>query len=114
MKHFSIKQLLFLMIGFITASSFSQTEIKGKVADFMTFMPIENASIYIKNTTVGTITNADGKFALMVPEKNISDTLVISSIGFRSYETAINDYENGTDIYLEEDVASLDEVVLVA
>src|SRR5690554_2392571 len=114
MKHFPIKQLFFLMIGLITATSFSQTEIKGKVADFMTYGPIESASVYIKNTTVGTITNADGKFALLVPAKNLSDTLVISSIGFRSYETVISEFENGSDIFLEEDVASLDEVVLVA
>jgi|SRR5690554_1066391 len=114
MTTFRLKNLLSVLIFFVSATTFAQTELKGTVADFMTFMPIENASVYIKNTTVGTITNADGKFALMVPEKNISDTLVISSIGFRSYETAINDYENGTDIYLEEDVASLDEVVLVA
>lgn len=109
-----LKSLFIISIFFITASSFSQTEIKGKVADFMTFGSIESASVYIKNTTVGTITNADGKFALLVPEKNLSDTLVISSIGFRSFVTAISDFENGTDIYLEEDVASLDEVVLVA
>lgn len=114
MKHFPIKHLLVLIIGLVTATSFGQTELRGKVADFMTYMPIESASVYIKNTTVGSITNSDGKFALMVPEKNISDTLVISSIGFKSFETAIADFENGSDIYLEEDVASLDEVVLVA
>ncbi len=114
MKHFPIKQFLVLIIGLIGATSFGQTELKGKVADFMTYIPIESASVYIKNTTVGSITNSDGKFALMVPEKNMSDTLVISSIGFKSYETAISDFENGSDIYLEEDVASLDEVVLVA
>ncbi len=93
MTTFRLKNLLRVLIFFVSATTFAQTELKGTVADFMTFMPIENASVYIKNTTVGTITNADGKFALMVPEKNISDTLVISSIGFRSYETAINDYE---------------------
>ena len=114
MKHFPIKQFLCLMIGFIAASSFAQTEIKGKVADFMTFGPIESASVYIKNTTVGTITNVDGKFALMVPQKNISDTLVISSIGYKSYETVISEFESGTDIFLEEDMASLDEVVIIA
>lgn len=108
------RQLLILMIGLITATAFSQTEIKGKVADFMTFGPIESASVYIKNTTVGTITNVDGKFALMVPAKNMSDTLVISSIGYKSFETIISEFENGSDIFLEEDMASLDEVVIVA
>lgn len=80
----------------------------------MTFEPIESASVYINKTTIGTITNVDGKFALRVPAVNIKDTLVISSIGFKSFKTSIEDFENGSDIFLEEDVASLDEVVLVA
>src|SRR5690554_4900430 len=114
MKHFPIKQLLCSMIFFIGATTFAQTELKGNITDFMTFMPIESASVYIKHTTVGTISNADGNFVLRVPEKNISDTLVISSIGFKTFETLISEFENGSDIYLEEDVASLDEVVIMA
>jgi len=114
MKYANVKQFCFLVVLFFTVSSFAQTQIKGKVSDFMNFAPIESASVYIKNTTVGTITNVEGKFAIMVPGKNISDTLVISSIGYKSYEKLISDYENGSDIFLEEDMASLDEVVLVA
>ncbi len=112
-EHFRFNPCV-LFLFFITATTFAQTEIKGKVADFMTFMPIESASVYIKNTTVGTITNADGNFALLVPTKNLSDTLVISSIGYSSYQVLISEYQTGSDIFLEEDVASLDEVVLVA
>ncbi|HLW31371.1 MAG TPA: carboxypeptidase-like regulatory domain-containing protein [Aequorivita sp.] len=114
MKCIILRFFLTLLISFIGLNSFSQTEIKGKVADFMTYEPIESASVYIDKTTIGTITNVDGKFALRVPAVNISDTLVISSIGFKSYKTSIEDFENGSDIFLEEDVASLDEVVLVA
>ncbi len=114
MNQYRFKNLSVLLFFFIAATTFAQTELKGKVADFMTYAPIESASVYIKNTTVGTITNVDGKFALMVPTKNLSDTLVISSIGYKSYETVISDFENASDIFLEEDMASLDEVVLVA
>lgn len=102
-----------ILISFLSLVSYAQTEITGKVADFMTFEPIESASVYIDKTTVGTITNVDGKFSLRVPQGNLSDTLIISSIGFKSYKMAIEEFENGSDIYLEEDVAPLDEVVLV-
>ncbi len=44
----------------------------------------------------------------------MNDTLVISSIGYKSFKVVINEFENGSDIFLEEDVASLDEVVIVA
>src|SRR5690554_2638110 len=113
MKFTRLKTYLVILISFLALNSFAQTELKGKVADFMTYMPIESASVYIKNTTVGSITNVDGKFALRVPEANLADTLVISSIGFKSFEMVIDQFENGSDIFLEEDVASLDEVVLV-
>lgn len=98
----------------VTATGFAQTEITGKVTDFMTFEPVDNASVYIKNTTVGTITNVDGRFALRIPKAKTGDTLVVSSIGFISYEIPVSDFKNGTDIYLEEDIASLEEVLLVA
>ncbi|NGX85224.1 carboxypeptidase-like regulatory domain-containing protein [Aequorivita sp. KMM 9714] len=114
MKHFKLKHLLSVIVMFITATTFSQTNLNGKVADFLTFQPIESASVYIKNTTIGTISNSDGNFALKVPKEHLNDTLVISSIGYKSYNVVIESFENGSDIFLEEDVASLDEVVIVA
>ncbi len=114
MKHFTLKNFFTLFILFIGATTFAQTELKGKVADFLTFQPIESASVYIENTTIGSITNTDGNFVLKVPQEHLSDTLVISSIGYKSFRVVISEFENGSDIFLEEDVASLDEVVIVA
>lgn len=114
MNHPKIKHLFTLLIFFFGATTFAQTELKGKVADFLTFQPIESASVYIENTTIGSITNADGNFVLKVPQQHLQDTLVISSIGYKSFKVIISEFENGSDIFLEEDVASLDEVVIVA
>ncbi|MEL6812058.1 MAG: carboxypeptidase-like regulatory domain-containing protein [Bacteroidota bacterium] len=106
--------ILGFCLGLFSLHSYAQTEIKGKVADFSTFMPIESASVYIENSTIGTVSNIDGKFVLLVPREYSSDTLTISSIGYKSFKTAIKDYDPSEDIYLEEDIASLDEVILVA
>ncbi|MCZ4319739.1 carboxypeptidase-like regulatory domain-containing protein [Aequorivita viscosa] len=114
MRNFRKSYFLALVFFLITAATFAQSELKGKVADFLTFQPIESASVYIKNTTIGSITNADGNFFLKVPQQHLQDTLVISSIGYKSFNVVISEFENGSDIYLEEDVASLDEVVIVA
>ncbi len=95
-------------------SAFSQKELKNKIVDFATQVPIESASIYVKNTTIGTVSNSDGKFVLLVPNEFATDTLIISSIGYKSFKTAVNDFDNSFDIFLEEDIASLDEIVLVA
>ncbi len=114
MKHFTLKSLLVLFVFFIGETTSAQTELKGKVADFLTYESIESASVYIENTTIGSITNADGNFVLKVPQQNLRDTLVISSIGYKSFRVVISEFENGSDIFLEEDVASLDEVVIIA
>ena len=109
LKH-SFKLFLFL----ITVSAFSQHELKNKVVDFVNLLPIENASVYVQNTTIGTVTNADGKFVLLVPEEMAKDTLVISSIGFKSYKVPVDEFDNSFEVFLEEDVATLEEVVLNA
>ena len=114
MKHSFIKHFVSIFLFFFCVHAFSQTEIKGKVVDFTQLLPIESASVYVQNSTIGTITNTDGKFSLTVPQKYVSDTLVISSIGFKSYKTPVKDFDGSTDIFLEEDIASLDEVMIIA
>ena len=103
-------------LGFclITYFGFSQIEITGKVIDSVYAFPLENASIYVKNTTIGTVSNTDGRFALVIPEINKKDTLIISSIGFKSFKIPVDQFENNLDIFLIEDIASLDEIVIVA
>ena len=103
-----------LTIILFVSKSHSQTEVKSKIVDFMSMMPIESASIYVQNTTIGTVSNVDGKFVLLVPEDHVSDTLVISSIGYKSFKTPVNEFDNTMDVFLEEDVAQLDEVLLVS
>lgn len=105
---------IFLFLLFISFSAFSQIELKNKIIDIGTLMPIENASIYVKNTTTGTISNVDGKFVLMVPEKYARDTLIVSSIGYKSFKTLVDEFDSSMEIFLEDDVAALDEVVLIA
>ena len=63
----NIKNHIILIFGLLSMSAFSQKELKNKIVDFMTLMPIESASIYVQNTTIGTVSNADGKFVLVVP-----------------------------------------------
>ena len=104
----------FIFLLSLISVSYSQTDIKGKILDFSTFMPIESASVYIQNTAIGTVSNVDGKFALVVPQEHVSDTLVISSIGYKSFKTPVNEFNSEVEIYLEEDIAALDEVLLVA
>lgn len=89
---------------------FSQ-EIKGVVEDSQTHEPLEGASVYFDNTTIGTTTNEKGEFTLDI-NASIKSPLIVSFIG---YEKVVMDrYEPGTRlrIQLVENVASLNEVNL--
>ena len=114
MKYPYLKSFFSLLLCVISVTAFSQTELKSKIVDFQTFLPVESASIYVKNTTIGTVSNSDGRFVLLVPQELVNDTLIISSIGYKSFKTTISEFDETMDVFLEEDIASLDEIVLVA
>lgn len=114
MKQQFLQRVFGLLIGLFCVTAFAQTEVKGKIVDFTTLLPIESASIYLENTTIGTVSNVDGKFLLVVPREFTKDSLIISSIGYTSFKTTLQDYDPTSDVFLVEEIASLDEVILVA
>lgn len=67
------------------------------------------ANISVKGTTIGTITDIDGKFSLDIPENS---TLLVSYIGYSSQEIKITN-QTHINITLREDNQQLDEVVVV-
>ncbi len=68
------------------------------------------ASVLIKGTTSGTVTDVDGKFTVNVPAD--ANTLVVSYTGFTSLEYAISTASNNVIITLEENASQLNEVVV--
>ena len=108
-----LKRLSYILIFICSLSVFSQVELKSKIVDFTTYEPLENASIYIENSTIGSVSNVDGKFVLSVPKRLENDTLVISSIGFKSFKILLSEFINDDVIFLEEDIASLDEILII-
>ena len=109
-----LKRLSYVLFFISSSSVFSQVELKSKIVDFTTYEPLENASIYIENSTIGSVSNVDGKFILLVPKRLENDTLVISSIGFKSFKILVSKFLNDEEIFLEEDIASLDEILIMA
>jgi len=72
--------------------------------------PVIGANVAVKGTTIGNITDVDGKVSLDVPK---NATLVISYIGYKSQEILVGN-RNTIQIRLLEDTQALDEVVVVA
>jgi TonB-linked SusC/RagA family outer membrane protein len=58
-------------------------ELRGRVLD-ETGTPIQNASVVIQGTKTGTLTGINGEFLLLVGEKEINDSVIISYVGYRS------------------------------
>ncbi len=94
--------LFFLGIGIITA----QTQVRGTVVD-ETGEPVIGATIQIKGTTQGTVTDVDGIFSLTAPANG---TLVISYVGYATQEVLVRP---NLRITLVSDLELLDEIVVV-
>jgi len=87
----------------------NEVDVAGTVIDSRS-MPLLGVTIFVKGTTMGTITDFDGKFVLKgVPADAM---LVFSYIGFKKQEVAING-KTQFNIVLEDDMESLEEVMIV-
>ncbi|MEJ1238036.1 TonB-dependent receptor [Chryseolinea sp. T2] len=87
-----------------------QKEVSGKITEASTGEPLPGATVQIKGTTLGTITDAEGAFSLTVADN--ATTLVVSFLGYKTVELAIG--ANTTfNVALENDATSLEEVVVV-
>lgn len=103
-----LRLIVFLMI-MTPLSSWAQTiTISGTVTDNKN-EPIVGATVGIKNTTVGTVTDFDGKYTINAPQ---NATLVFRILGFTPKEENVNG-RSSIKIVLEVDTKDLDEVVIV-
>lgn len=100
---------LLLLTLFSFTAAFAQVLVKGTILD-ESGETVIGASVMIKGTTQGTITDFDGKFSLNVPDKKA--VLVISFIGYANQEVKV-DTSKPMTIVLKEDSELLDEVVVV-
>jgi TonB-linked SusC/RagA family outer membrane protein len=72
---------------------------------------IPGVSVRYKEGNQGTISNADGAYAITIPEA--SGTLVFSSIGYETQEVPLSASQTTLSVTLKADVRSLNEVVVV-
>lgn len=92
-------------------STIQQTiTLKGSVATAADNLPLPGATVLEKGTTNGVVTTFEGDFTIDV--KNRDAILVISYVGYAPKEVPVGE-KNIFEIFLEEDAASLDEVVVV-
>lgn len=105
-----------LLIIVLSNLSYGQKTIVGKVLNKTTHEPIPYANIGILNSNVGTLSNKDGSFSILIPERLSHDTLIFSSLGFYKQKLAVYGYKPSQDlsIYLDELAIMLKPVVILA
>ena len=104
-----IKGALFCgLLWLMSVVAFAQKSVSGKVSDAKGD-GVPGASITVKGTTTGTISDATGNFKINVP--NSGGTLVFSSIGYKTQEVKLTG-QASVNVTLEDDAAALDEVVV--
>ncbi|MDU1905092.1 MAG: TonB-dependent receptor [Dysgonomonas sp.] len=101
--------LLFLIgILSITTANAQNSSISGVIKDAQG-EPIIGASVVVKGTTNGTVTDLDGNFQI---NANQGNTLVISYIGYKPQEIIVQN-QNFLNITLQDDTELLSEVVVI-
>ncbi len=104
-----IKGALFCgLLWLMSVTAFAQKSVSGKVSDAKGD-GLPGASITVKGTTTGTISDASGGFKINVP--NTGGALVFSSIGYKTQEVKLSG-QSTLNVSMEDDAASLDEVVV--
>lgn len=106
-KVFSLLLMLLVSIGAFAQS----TTVSGSVFDEQG-LPFPGASVVVAGTTLGTITDMDGKFQLQV-EAAAAKTLQISCIGFETQKVSLANQTTGIKAVLVEESIALNEVVAV-
>ena len=105
-----LRRLMFLaLMAICTTGVFAQKQVSGTVVDAAGESVI-GASVMVKGTSTGTITDFDGKYSLNNVPENAS--LVFSYVGFRNQTVAVAG-KSQINVTLEEDRQLLDEVVVV-
>lgn len=87
-----------------------EISISGTVKDSESGEPLVGATVRVKGTQIGVITDANGQFSLLIPDD--ATLLVVSYIGFLTNEVSINN-QSAFEIALQPGTQSLDEVVVI-
>jgi len=94
---------------FVSMIAFAQTQtVNGKVVD-ESGQPVIGATIAIKGSSTGTITDVDGIFSIAASPK---DVITISYIGFATEEIAVGS-KTSIDVTLKETTMQMKDVVVV-
>ncbi|MBE6217418.1 MAG: hypothetical protein E7124_05185 [Bacteroidales bacterium] len=103
---------LFALVAIVAwgGQAYAQTNVTGKVTAASDGTPVIGAGVVVLGTTVGTMTEADGTYSMMVPSGTTE--LSVVCLGYKTVTEQING-RSVINFFLEEEFDSLDDVVVV-
>ncbi len=87
-----------------------QLTISGTVVNAEDELPLPGVTIVVRGTSHGTVTDSNGEYSITVDDPDV--VLVFSSVGFQTKEIHVDGRET-IDVIMEEDVAIMDEVIVM-
>ncbi|MEM6522518.1 MAG: von Willebrand factor type A domain-containing protein [Bacteroidota bacterium] len=108
-----MKKFLTLILILFSMSSMDVIEdrkIIGRVTSVEDGSPLPGVNVLVKGTSIGTVTDIDGKYSLIIPN-NIKPILVFSFIGYTSQEVKAGS-KNTINVRLSVDITQLSEIVV--
>ncbi len=86
-------------------------EYKGMIVDGDTQNPLEAVNLTVKNTNISTVTNADGRFILKVPETTSERVVVLTFLGYQTHEINLKELSGeNTKIVMEQTTVQLPQI----
>jgi hypothetical protein len=90
--------------------------IQGKIMDAKTGLPLAFVNIGVLKKEIGTVSNEQGKYEIQIDPELESDTLRVSSVGYKAKLIPVKEMllRTSNDIRLEEEIQQLTEVVVTS
>ncbi|WP_335966357.1 carboxypeptidase-like regulatory domain-containing protein [Galbibacter sp. PAP.153] len=107
-QYFTMLAALFLLVNYALAQ---ERSINGTVTSEDDNQPLPGANVIIKGTTIGAVTDFDGKFSITIPDEK--SVMIISYIGYIAKEVTVPSGQNRISVFLKSDANALEEVVVM-
>lgn len=108
--YFLMPLFFFLFTGMIFAQ---EIKISGIVIDSASNESLSGANVFITDASIGTTTDVDGYFSLLVPKKYQSDSLIVSYLGYDDFRISIEDVKPNIVIKLIPQILSVEKGITV-
>jgi len=96
---------------FVLKDTITYKQVEGILVDRLTGDPLVFANVQVKDTKLGTVSNADGEFVLKVPGRYQDQTLIITHIGYKDLSLPISTLnKSGNELKVTPEAIPIEEL----